>query len=147
MPDISIFESRTGNLTCTPGEIFDFVTDIRNFRQFVPAGTIEDLKVEAESCSFRVSPVGDVRFSLSQRETNRKVVYEGNVLHSNDFSLVLDIRENTSGKAVVNLKLEAHLNPLLKMMAAKPIERFLEKMIDEMENFSGWQSAAHKNLH
>lgn len=138
MPDISTFESRTGNLTCTPGELFDFVTDIRNFRQFVPAGTIEDLKVEAESCSFRVSPVGDVRFSLSQREPNRKVVYEGNVLHSNDFSLALNIMENRSGKAVVNLRLAAHLNPLLRMMAAKPIESFLEKMIDEMEKFSGW---------
>lgn len=140
MPDISTFESRTGNLSCTPGEIFDFVTDIRNFRQFVPPGTIEDLKVEAESCSFRVSPVGDVRFSLSQSEPHKKVVYEGNVLHSNDFSLVLDIMEDISGKAVVNLKLAAHLNPLLKMMAAKPIAAFLEKMIDEMEKFRGWQS-------
>jgi len=140
MGDISTFESRTGNLTCTPGEIFDFVTDIRNFRQFVPAGTIENLKVEAESCSFRVSPVGDVRFNLAQREPHKKVVYEGNVLHSNDFSLVLDIRENISGKAVVNLRLAAHLNPLLKMMAAKPIAAFLEKMIDEMEKFKVWQS-------
>jgi len=128
MGDISTYESRTGYLTCTPSEVFDFVTDIRNFRQFVPAGTIEDLKVEAESCSFRVSPVGDVRFNLAQREPHKKVVYEGNV------------RENISGKAVVNLRLAAHLNPLLKMMAAKPIAAFLEKMIDEMEKFRGWHS-------
>jgi len=141
MADISIFESRTGYLTCTPSEIFDFVTDIRNFRQFVPDGTIEDLQIDRESCSFRVSPVGNVSFRLAQKEPDKKVVYEGNVLHSNDFSLVLDIRENTGSKAVVNLKLSAHLNPLLKMMAAKPINSFLEKMIDEMEKFRGWQPA------
>ena len=58
-------------------------------------------------------------------------------MQSNDFSLVLDIRENTAGKAVVNLKLAAHLNPLLKMMAAKPIDSFLEKLIDEMEKVQG----------
>ena len=138
MPDISTFESRTGNLTCTPSEIYDFVTDIRNFRQFVPGGTIEDLQTERESCSFRVSPVGNVSFKLAQKEPDRKVVYEGNVLQSNNFTLVLEIREDTGSKAVVNLRLAAHLNPLLKMMAAKPIESFLEKMIDEMEKFRGW---------
>jgi len=138
MPEISIFESRTGNLKCTPPEIFDFVTDLRNFRQFVPGGTIDDLKVEMESCSFRVSPVGNVSINLSQKEPDKKVVYEGNVMHSNNFSLILDIREDSSGKAVVNLKLAAHMNPLLKMMAAKPIDSFLEKMIDEMERFREW---------
>jgi carbon monoxide dehydrogenase subunit G len=62
------------------------------------------------------------------------------VLQSNDFSLVLNIKENNAGKAEVNLKLAAHLNPLLKMMAAKPINSFLEKLIDEMEKFKGWRT-------
>jgi carbon monoxide dehydrogenase subunit G len=141
MPDISKFESRTGKLTCTPPEIFDFVTDIRNLRQFVPDGTIEDLQIDSDSCSFHVSPLGKVSLNLSEKEPFNKVVYTGNVLQSNDFSLVLNIKENNAGKAEVNLKLAAHLNPLLKMMAAKPINSFLEKLIDEMEKFKGWRTA------
>lgn len=141
MPDISKFESRTGKLTCTPPEIFDFVTDIRNFRQFVPDGTIDDLQIESDSCSFHVSPLGKVSLNLSEKEPYNKVVYTGNVLQSNDFSLVLNIKENNAGKAEVNLKLAAHLNQLLKIMAAKPINSFLEKLIDEMEKFKGWRTA------
>lgn len=141
MPDISKFESRTGKLTCTPPEIFDFVTDIRNFRQFVPDGTIDDLQIDSDSCSFHVSPLGKVYLNLSEKEPYNKVVYNGNVLQSNDFSLVLNIKENNAGKAEVNLKLAAHLNPLLKMMAAKPINSFLEKLINEMEKFKGWGTA------
>ncbi len=64
---------------------------------------------------------------LSEKEPYNKVVYNGNVLQSNDFSLVLNIKENNAGKAEVNLKLAAHLNPLLKMMAAKPIRKFSRK--------------------
>jgi len=139
MSVISTFESRTGSLSCTPSEIFDFVTDIRNFRQFVPEGTIEDLQIGVESCSFRVSPVGNVNVNLTLKEPYTKVVYDGSVLQSNDFSLILDIKENAGGKAIVNLKLAAQLNPLLKMMAAKPIGDFLGKMVDEMERFRGWQ--------
>jgi carbon monoxide dehydrogenase subunit G len=141
MPDILKFESRTGKLTCTPPEIFDFVTDIRNLRQFVPDDTIDDLQIDSDSCSFHVSPLGKVSLNLSEKEPYNKVVYTGNVLQSNDFSLVLNIKENNAGKAEVNLKLAAHLNPLLKMMAAKPINSFLEKLIDEMEKFKGWRTA------
>ena len=128
-------------MTCTPPEIFDFVTDIRNLRQFVPDGTIDDLQIDSDSCSFHVSPLGKVSLNLSEKEPYNKVVYTGNVLQSNDFSLVLNIKENNAGKAEVNLKLAAHLNPLLKMMAAKPINSFLEKLIDEMEKFKGWRTA------
>jgi carbon monoxide dehydrogenase subunit G len=140
MPDISEFKSRTGKLNCTPPEIFDFVTDIRNFRQFVPEGTIDDLQVGIDSCSFNISPLGNVSFSLSEKKPHNRVVYKGTVFQSNDFSLVLYIKENSSGRAEVNLNLAAHLNPLLKMMAAKPIGNFLEKMIEEMEKFSGWRT-------
>jgi carbon monoxide dehydrogenase subunit G len=140
MPDISEFKSRKGRLNCTPSEIFDFVTDIRNFRQFIPEGTIDNLQITTESCSFSISPLGKVNFSLSEKRPHDKVVYKGTVMQSNDFSLVLDIRENSTGKAEVNLNLAAHLNPLLKIMAAKPISNFLEKMIDEMEKFKSWRT-------
>ena len=36
--------------------------------------------------------------------------------------------------------LEAELNPVLKMMANKPILQFLEMLIREMENFNGWKN-------
>ena len=36
--------------------------------------------------------------------------------------------------------LEAELNPMLKMVANKPIIQFLEMLIREMENFKGWKN-------
>jgi carbon monoxide dehydrogenase subunit G len=142
MTDLSTFESRTGKLNCTPSEIFDFVTDIRNFKQFIPNNTsVNELIIDRESCSFNISPLGNVNLNLSEKKPHSKVVYNGSVLQSNDFSLILDIREPTSGKSEVHLKLSARLNPFLKMMAAKPIDTFLEKLIDEMEKLRGWKSA------
>ena len=142
MSDISTFESRTGKLTCTPSEIFDFVTDIRNFSQFIPDGaSINKLNIERESCSFNISPLGNVNINLTEKDPHNKVIYNGNVLQSNDFSLILKIKENIAGKAEVHLRLEAHLNPLLKMMATKPIGDFLEKMVEEMEKFKNWRTA------
>ena len=58
MTDMSNFESRSGKLKCTKEEVFNFVTDIRNFEQFIPQGTINEWQAERESCSFRVSMLG-----------------------------------------------------------------------------------------
>jgi hypothetical protein len=139
MTDLSYFESRTGKLTCSAEEIFDFVTDIRNFEQFIPKGNINNWKADKESCSFNVSMLGTVSVRLAEKEKCNKVVFMGDALKKNDFSLTLDISDNLNKTADVKVKLSADLNPMMKMMATKPIGQFLEMLINEMENFRGWK--------
>jgi hypothetical protein len=140
MSDLSNYESRAGKLTCKPEEVFDFVTDIRNFKQFVPDGSIKEMEIGRESCSFDVPSLGNIRLSLSEMEPHHKVVYNGTAFNSNKFSLVLSIKEDFAGKAEVIVKLAASLNPLLKMIAAQYIDRFLGTLVDEMEKFTGWKN-------
>jgi hypothetical protein len=139
MSNLSDFESRTGKLTCSAEEVFDFVTDIRNFEQFVPKGNIDNWNAEKESCSFSVSMLGTVSVKLAEKEKYNKVVYKGDALKKNDFSLTLDISVNLNKTADVKVILSADLNPIMKMMATKPIGQFLEMLINEMENFRGWK--------
>lgn len=139
MATLSTFESRKGSLSCTPSEIFDFVTDIRNLRQFVPDNVVEDLVIDADTCSFRVPAMGNVSISISGKEPVNQVVYSGYAMLSNDFSLVLDIIGNSEGKAEVMVKLAANLNPILKLMATAPISDFMEKLVLEMERFKDWK--------
>ncbi len=140
MSDLSNYESRTGKLTCKPEEVFDFVTDIRNFSQFVPDGSIKELEIGRESCSFNVPPLGNIKMYLYEKEPYNKVVYSGTAFTSNEFSLILSIKEDFAGKAEVIVKLSASLNPLLKMIAAQYINRFLGTLVDEMEKFRGWKN-------
>jgi carbon monoxide dehydrogenase subunit G len=140
MDNLSHFESRTGRVLCNAQEVFRFVTDIRNFEQFIPSGTITNWQSEKESCSFTVSMIGAVSFRLSEKVSYKKVVYTGDALKMNGFSLVIDITGEGADPAEVKLFLSADLNPVLKMMAAKPIDQFLEILILEMENFTGWKN-------
>ena len=139
MTDLSYFESRTGKLTCSAEEIFDFVTNIRNFEQFIPKGNINNWKADKESCSFSVSMLGTVSVRLAEKEKFNKVVFNGDALKKNDFSLTLHISDNVENTADVKVMLSADLNPMMKMMASKPIGRFMEILINEMESFRGWK--------
>jgi hypothetical protein len=139
MSDLSNFESRSGILTCNAEEAFSFVTDIRNFERFIPKGVINNWNAEKESCSFGVSVLGTVSVRLAEREKYTKVVYTGDALKKNDFSLILFISDKVKNQAEVKINLSADLNPIMKMMAAKPISQFLEMLIKEMENFRNWK--------
>lgn len=139
MSDISYFESRKGNLTCSAQECFNFTTDLRHFEGLIPNSTINNWKAEKESCSFTVSMLGTVSVRLTDKEMYKRVVYKGDALKKNDFELVLNISGDGAQPAEVKVILNAELNPMMKMIAAKPIEQFLEMLINEMEKFKGWK--------
>jgi len=140
MSNLSYFESRSGKLTCSSEDVYAFVTDIRNFERFVPQGTISNWLSDRESCSFNVSMLGTVSLRLAEKEMFKKVVYNGDALKKNDFTLVLDIVNSAKNTAEVIVSLNADLNPMLKMMASKPIVQFLEMLVNEMEKFTDWKN-------
>lgn len=140
MADLSVFESRTGNLKCKPDEIYNFVTDIRNFEQFIPDGQISSWHADRDSCSFHVSIAGMVSVRLSEKLPYSKVVFNGDALKQNDFTLTLNIRSASTDAAEIKILLEAELNPLLKMVASKPVTQFLEILVVEMEKFQSWRN-------
>jgi hypothetical protein len=139
MDESSYFESRSGILTCSDKDFYTFVTDIRNFERFIPNGTINNWQAERDLCSFNVSTLGTVSFRVSEKVMYNKVLFSGDALKKNDFSMVLNIVNRGIDRTEVKVSLNAQLNPMLKMMASKPIGRFLEILINEMESFRGWK--------
>jgi hypothetical protein len=139
MTAFSEFESRTGQLTCTKKDVFDFFTDIKNFSRFVRPGTIMNWQADNESCSFEVTAIGKVKLHIIEKEQYSKVVYSGDALMKNEFIITLHINDNDGDNVGVKVDMKAELNPVMKMVAARPIELFLGKLIDEMEKFDGWK--------
>jgi hypothetical protein len=139
MSELSYFESSHGKVSCSAEEFFAFVTDIRNFEQFIPANTISNFKADKEQCSFSVSMLGTVSVRLEEKEPYSKVVFSGDALKKNDFLLTVKIADGNNGLSDVQVILSADLNPMMKMVAVKPIRQFLEMLVHEMENFRGWK--------
>jgi carbon monoxide dehydrogenase subunit G len=139
MNSTSLFESRSGKLSCTAKELYGFVTDVRNFEQLIPSGSIDNWQADKESCKFGVSMIGSVDIKLTDKVEYKKVVFRGNAFKKNEFSLFLNINDNGDAPAEVNISIETEMDPIMKMMASKPIDQFLQKLIDYMEEFRGWK--------
>jgi carbon monoxide dehydrogenase subunit G len=140
MDNLSHFESRQGTMICSDEDLFNFVTDFRNFDQFVSAGPVNSWISDKEACSFRVSILGNVNMRLAEKEKHTRVLLSGNALDRHNFLLTVHITGIDSKSTEVRLSFDAELNPVLKMMASGTIAEFLEKLISEMENFRSWKN-------
>ena len=140
MAELSNFESRTGKLDFSSGVVYTFVSDIRNFERFIPDGTASNWLAERESCTFSLPMLGTASVRLVDKDINKRVGFEGDAMKKNDFSLTLNIIETGADSCEVKVYLKANINPMLKMMASKPIAMFLNKLIDEMEKFQDWRN-------
>lgn len=140
MSKISEYKSRQGNLTCSSEDLFYFLSDIRNFERFIPKGTVSDLSIAQDSCTFDVPMLGTVSVRISEKIPFSQVVFSGNAMHVNEFGLVADIKKTSENQSEVNVTLLAELNPFIKMAADKPILNFLDKLIIEMERFNDWKN-------
>ncbi len=138
MSNMSVFESRTGILSCKPSELYSFISDIRNFERFVPHDKINGWHAEKDSCSFSVTGLGVVNVAVSNRTEFTEVIYKGKALSNNNFTLDVGIDENNDHRATVKVILEAELNTVLKMIATSPVKQFLELLINELEKFRDW---------
>lgn len=142
MSDISSFTSRPARLTCSAKEFYDFVTDVRNFSQFISAEVFPDLTAGKESLTFQANMLGTVRLYISEKREYSKVAYRGENSQVKDFMLTAGITETVPGKAEVLITLAAELNPMLKMLAAGPVKGLLDSLVSRMESFTGWNPGA-----
>jgi carbon monoxide dehydrogenase subunit G len=145
MTNNSIFESRTGKLSCAPETVFNFITDLRNFEQFIPPGNIQNWQATSDKCNFQVPPIGSAAIRISEKMPFSSVIYSGDALQKNDFTLRVQISENERNLADVKVTLTAELNPVLKMMASDPIQKFLEMLISEMEKRDMWNTMSKES--
>jgi len=138
MSEISTFTSRPAKITCSAREFFDFVTDARNFEQFISAETFSDLKADKDSLSFQAGMLGSVSLRISEKIMYSKVIYRGENQQVKDFMLKADIADSGPGSCEVILTLQAELNPMLRMFAATPAAKFLDALAGQMEKYRGW---------
>ncbi|OFY68303.1 MAG: hypothetical protein A2V64_07980 [Bacteroidetes bacterium RBG_13_43_22] len=139
MTEISTYTSRTAKLSCSAKEFYDFATDIRNFVRFISTDTFGNVITDKDSLSVQVNIMGTVKLRIAEKTMYNRIVYRGENQQVKDFSLVAGIAESDTGNAEVNMTLQAELNPMLKMLAMAPVNRFLAALADEMEKFNGWR--------
>ncbi|MFO7755538.1 MAG: SRPBCC domain-containing protein [Bacteroidales bacterium] len=140
MDNFSKYESRIGKVNAGSEEIFAFVSDMRNFKRFLPEKTVKNWEASVDECSFEVSPVGRSTIKIVRKDAYDTVKFAGRGMNNTEFYIWVQLKELGEKDTRAKLTIKADLNTGLKMIASKPIKNFLNKMVSGMEEFDDWGS-------
>lgn len=136
------FISPTGTIKHDCDKVYNFVSDIRNFSRFVPDDTVTNWIADADSCSFEVSPMGIAEVRITERTAPKLVKFEGVALQNTNFRLWVQMSECNPSETKFRIVLKAELNQFYKLIASKPVNNFLERLVDQIEKFEDWHEIA-----
>lgn len=129
-------ESKTGRSVYPATNIYRFISDFRNFNNFIPDDKVSDWQAETDYCSFRISMLGKVRLEIIEREEGKmvKMASDPEVSQYN-FTLWIQLVEPTENDTRIKVTIKPQINQVLMAMAKKPLKGFVDSLVDEIEKF------------
>ena len=107
-------------------------SDFNHFKDLMPEQVV-DWKSDSDSCSFTLKGMTSLGMKYDQKIPYSEIVIVPDGKVSFDFRLICNLStQNEQG--VLQLGFEADLNPFMKMMAEKPLQNFLDLLINKAEN-------------
>lgn len=132
----STFESKIGKVAMPSEKIYNFISDFNNLKNYIPADKISNWESTSDTCHFTVNGMGDVGLKVVEKEPFKLVKVTGDGLSNHHFLIWIQIKEAAENDSRVKVTLKADINPIMKMMVAKPVQKFLDMLVDSFEKMS-----------
>ncbi len=130
-------ESKTGTIDQPSDKIFNYLADFRNFEHIIPQDKIYDWKAGEDQCEFSVPGIGEATMKIVEKEPYKLIKITGDANQGNyHFYLWTQLKQSEESVTKMKLTIQADLNPMLEMMAKKPLKNFVDLLIDQMEAFA-----------
>jgi carbon monoxide dehydrogenase subunit G len=126
-------ESRVGTIAANEERIYNFISNFNNFKQFIPADKIQDFQSTEDSCKFSVPNMGQVGLRIIEKTPYNTVKVSGDGMANQQFNLWVQLKQVAENDTKVKITIKADLNPMLKMMVSKPLQNFVDKLVEAME--------------
>lgn len=130
------FESRIGKLNTSAEKAFRFLSDFRNFDQLIPEDKVKEWEASAEQCSFTVDGIGKAGLKIIEKVPYKLVKITGDSTAGLEFFFWIQIKGIAEKDTRIKLTVKADFNPVMKMIAAKPLKSFVNLMVSKIEEYS-----------
>jgi len=134
---MSKYTSKIGKINKSDEFIYNFLTDFNNLKSVIPADKVSDFEATEDTCRFNVQGVGQAGLKIIEKEPFKlvKITSDGKSPFSFFFWIQLKPVENQDGVTAIRLTLDANLNPMMKMMVGKHLEKGIDAIVDQVVIF------------
>lgn len=124
-------ESKKVNVPASDEKVFNYVSDLNNFKKLLPADRISDWESTSDYCSFKVQGTATIDLKMKESTPNSHILLESGEKSPFPFTLNIYFDEeegNTTAYQIMNAK----INPFLKMMVERPLTNLFDYIADRL---------------
>lgn len=130
---MSKIESRTGIIKVSDEKIFEFLTDFKNFSEFVPKDKVKNFSATHDSCLFQLEGIGNFGFGILEKIPNTYIKYNSRNNSPVSIFLSVDILNSGSNSSQVKITIETDVNPFVYSLIKSPLQNLADTMIMQLE--------------
>jgi len=112
-------------------ELFDLLSDVRNFEKLMPENIAKFQVLDDDSFVFGLSGMPEIKLKMKEKVAPTKLVL-GAASDKLPFTLEADINPLSENSSNVQLLFEGEFNAMMAMMIKGPIGKFIETLAVNM---------------
>ncbi|MFA9191754.1 SRPBCC family protein [Flavobacterium sp. FZUC8N2.13] len=124
-------ESPKVNLEKSADELFNLLTDMKNFEKLMPENIAKFEVIGDDSFLFGLKGMPEIQLKVNEKIAPNKIVF-GSASDKVPFTLITNIESVSSNSSSVKLDFEGSFNPMMAMMVKGPISKFIETLVSNM---------------
>lgn len=130
--------SRTGKLHTASAPIYRLLSDFSFLNQVqIPDERVKIQHSNNDTCTLHIEGGGEFTLKIVERVPTNLVKIEADKSSSFAFTLWIQLKELEAYDTRIRITLTAKLNPLMKIIAQKHLENFVEMLISKLEQHFG----------
>lgn len=128
------FESPIKKVDSPAEAIYGFLGNFNSFGGIVQNEKIKEWQSTDDTCRFVIDGVGELGLKIIEREPCKTIKYTADGKTPFNFFLWVQIKELDVTVSQIKLTIKADMNPMMKMIASQPIQKFLDMISDAIAN-------------
>ncbi len=124
------FESGVKNISFPAERVYGFISDFDHMEDVLPSDKIKNWQSSKDSCRFEVDKIGQIGLKIIEKIPDDTVKYAADGKVPFNFFLWVQLKNVDENHSKVKVTLDAELNPMIKMVAKKPLKKFVERLAE-----------------
>ena len=125
-------ETQPRNIDKSNKEVFDFLSDLKNFERLMPDSIDKFEVLDAHTFLFALKGMPEIILKRKEQTPNSQIVL-GAASDKLPFTLKADIKALSEEKSEVLLSFQGEFNAMMAMMIKSPITNFMGTLSENLE--------------
>ncbi len=126
------FKSQQQSIQRSAEDVFDFVTNFDQLGKLMPE-RVENWMYTHDTCSFELKGMAKLQMRVQDKQRPTLLSLKSDGKNPFEYLLKVDIIPANEMRSEVVVSFHADLNPMLSMMASKPLQNLVELIVDKLK--------------